>query len=131
MPIKPPELSRRDFLGTAAVGLVACARSSQSLVRGEESQQDDALLYVGTYTEGGRSDGIYLLRLDRRSGKLRRAGSVNAGANPSFLAIHPNGRVLVVTHGGSVRRIQEVVHGEAAGVLANCEVLRLPYQLLH
>jgi probable phosphoglycerate mutase len=44
---------------------------------------------------------------------------------------HPNGRVLVVTHGGSVRRIQEVVHGEAAGVLANCEVLRLPYQLLH
>jgi 6-phosphogluconolactonase len=105
MPIKPPELSRRDFLGTAAVGLVACARSSQSLVRGEESQQDDALLYVGTYTEGGRSDGIYLLRLDRRSGKLRRAGSVNAGANPSFLAIHPNGRVLyavneVETHNG-------------------------------
>jgi 2,3-bisphosphoglycerate-dependent phosphoglycerate mutase len=44
---------------------------------------------------------------------------------------YPNGRVLVVTHGGSVRRIQEVVHGEAAGVLANCEVLRLPYQLLH
>ena len=56
--------------------------------------KDDALLYVGTYTEGTRSEGIYLLRLDRRSGKLRRVGSVDAGANPSFLAIHPNGRTL-------------------------------------
>src|SRR5256886_7614653 len=32
--------------------------------------------------------------MDRRSGQLRRVGSVDAGANPSFLAIHPNGRVL-------------------------------------
>jgi 6-phosphogluconolactonase len=68
-------------------------------------QPDDALLYVGTYTEGTRSDGIYILRMDRRSGKLRRVGSVDAGANPSFLAIHPNGRVLyavneVETHNG-------------------------------
>jgi 6-phosphogluconolactonase len=32
--------------------------------------------------------------MDPRSGKLQRVGSVNAGANPSFLTIHPNGRVL-------------------------------------
>src|SRR5256886_16248603 len=32
--------------------------------------------------------------MDRRSGQLRRVGSVDAGPNPSFLAIHPNGRVL-------------------------------------
>src|SRR5439155_9230056 len=37
---------------------------------------------------------IYLLRMDTRTGELRRLGAVNAGANPSFLAIHPNGRVL-------------------------------------
>ena len=55
---------------------------------------DSALLYVGTYTEGERTDGIYLLRMDTRTGELRRLGAVNAGANPSFLAIHPNGRVL-------------------------------------
>ena len=55
---------------------------------------DGELLYVGTYTEGGRRDGIHLVRMDPRSGKLRRVGSVDAGANPSFLAIHPNGRVL-------------------------------------
>jgi 6-phosphogluconolactonase len=55
---------------------------------------DDELLYVGTYTDAGRSDGIHLLRMDRRSGRLRSAGSVDAGPNPSFLELHPNGRVL-------------------------------------
>jgi 6-phosphogluconolactonase len=60
----------------------------------EESKLGGDLLYVGTYTEGTRSEGIYLVRMDRSSGKLRRVGAVNAGANPSFLAIHPNGRVL-------------------------------------
>ena len=97
--------SRRDFLAAAAVGLVACARGAPSLGRREESQTDEALLYVGTYTEGTKSEGVYTLRMDRRSGALRRVGSVDAGANPSFLAIHPNGRVLyaaneVETHNG-------------------------------
>ena len=59
-----------------------------------ESQTDPDLLYVGTYTEGTTSGGVYLVRMDRRSGELRRIGAVNAGANPSFLTIHPNRRVL-------------------------------------
>jgi 6-phosphogluconolactonase len=90
----PRDPSRRDFLAASAVGLVELARGSESLSWCEDWQLDDALLYVGTYTEGGRPDGIYLVRMDRHSGKLRRVGSVDAGANPSFLAIHPNGRVL-------------------------------------
>jgi 6-phosphogluconolactonase len=80
-------LSRRDFLAASAIGLIG-------LARGSETPPDGDLLYVGTYTEGTRSEGIYLIRMDRRSGQLRRVGSVDAGANPSFLAIHPNGRVL-------------------------------------
>jgi 6-phosphogluconolactonase len=59
-----------------------------------ESQTDPDLIYIGTYTEGTRSEGIYLVRMDRRSGELRRLGAVKSGANPSFLTIHPNGRVL-------------------------------------
>jgi len=90
----PREPSRRDFLAASAVGLFALARDSEGLARGDQSQPDDDLLYVGTYTEDTKSDGIYLVRMDPRSGKLRRVGAVNAGANPSFLAIHPNGRVL-------------------------------------
>jgi 6-phosphogluconolactonase len=90
----PRELSRRDFLASSAAGLVALARGSESFAWRKESQLDSELLYVGTYTEGAGHDGIYLVRMDRRSGKLQRLGSVDAGANPSFLAIHPNGRTL-------------------------------------
>ncbi len=81
----PRDPSRRDFLAASAISLIGLARGSES---------DGDLLYVGTYTEGTRSEGIYLVRMDRRSGQLRRVGSVDAGANPSFLALHPNGRVL-------------------------------------
>lgn len=56
-----------------------------------EAPTDPDLLYVGTYTEGDRSESIFLVRMVRRSGELFRVGSVNAGPNPSFLAIHANG----------------------------------------
>jgi broad specificity phosphatase PhoE len=44
---------------------------------------------------------------------------------------HPEGRVLVVTHGGSLRRVFEAI-GESEGrpAVANCEVFRLPYHRL-
>ncbi len=62
-------------------------------------------IYVGTYTGGATSDaegrrvdrsrGIYLLSIDRFSGRVV-SGPVLAGEteNPSFLALHPNGRFL-------------------------------------
>ncbi len=86
--------SRRDFLAASAIGLIGLARGSASPPWRDEAHTDADLLYVGTYTERSRSEGIYLVRMDRRSGQLRRVGAVDAGANPSFLAIHPNGRVL-------------------------------------
>ena len=54
-----------------------------------EARTDPDLLYIGTYTES-----VYLVRMDRRSGELLKVGASKAGANPSFLTIHPNGRVL-------------------------------------
>src|ERR1051326_4235903 len=83
----PRNPSRRDFLAASAIGLFG-------LARGPERPPDGDLLYVGTYTAGTRSEGIYLLRMDRRSGELRQMGSVDAGPNPSFLGTHPNGRFL-------------------------------------
>jgi 6-phosphogluconolactonase len=90
----PRDPSRRVFLAASAISLIGLARGAESRALRDEAQADGDLLYVGTYTDGGRSEGIYLVRMDRRSGQLRRVGSVAAGANPSFLAVHPNGRVL-------------------------------------
>jgi len=85
----PRDSSRRDFLAASAIGLIGLARGG-----GSERPASRDLLYAGTYTEGTRSEGIYLICMDRRSGELQRVGSVDAGPNPSFLALHPNGRTL-------------------------------------
>lgn len=53
---------------------------------------DSTLVYVGTYTDG-KSKGIYAFRMDAQ-GKLSPLGVAAEIANPSFLTIHPNGRVL-------------------------------------
>lgn len=92
--MKDAEPSRREFLASSALGVLGLVSGATALAQGEESQPDGELLYVGTYTDENRGDGIFLLRMDQRSGELRQIGAVKAGANPSFLAIHPNGRVL-------------------------------------
>ncbi|PYP53847.1 MAG: hypothetical protein DMD39_03550, partial [Gemmatimonadetes bacterium] len=70
----PRDPSRRDFLAASAIGLIGLARGAESPASRDEAQTHGDLLYVGTYTEGTRSEGIYLLRMDRRSGELRRVG---------------------------------------------------------
>jgi 6-phosphogluconolactonase len=51
--------------------------------------------YVGTYTgEKTRSKGIYIGTLDRADGTVRIEGVAAETRNPSFLALHPNGRYL-------------------------------------
>jgi 6-phosphogluconolactonase len=112
------EPSRREFLAASVVGLVGLGRSPDSPAADEETQLEGDLLYVGTYTESGRRDGIHLIRMDRRSGKLRRVASVDAGANPSFLAIHPNGRVLY-----AVNEVEKY-DGKATGAVSAFAIAR-------
>lgn len=53
------------------------------------------LVYVGTYTAGtSTSKGIQALRLDRATGALTGLTLAAETENPSFLALHPNGRAL-------------------------------------
>jgi 6-phosphogluconolactonase len=51
-------------------------------------------VYVGTYTEGSASKGIYRCELDLASGKLTPPTPAGEAVNPSFLAIHPNHQLL-------------------------------------
>jgi 6-phosphogluconolactonase len=54
-------------------------------------------VYVGTYTNGNapdRSQGIYLMEFDARTGELGAPRLAAASPSPSFLAIHPNHEFL-------------------------------------
>ncbi|WP_417391921.1 lactonase family protein [Gimesia sp.] len=51
-------------------------------------------VYVGTYTRGSDSQGIYQLSMDSQTGKLSLVGVTENVENPSFLAIHPNQKFL-------------------------------------
>ena len=82
--------SRREFLGTTALGLLGITR----LARFAPLPNEDELLYVGSYTDAKSAEGIALVRFDSRSGALQLLHAVDAGPNPSFLAIHPDGRTL-------------------------------------
>jgi 6-phosphogluconolactonase len=57
------------------------------------------LIYVGTYTKvghpgRGRADGVYVYQVDPQSGALTHLHTVPDVANPSFIAFHPNGRLV-------------------------------------
>ena len=51
------------------------------------------LTYIGTYT-GAKSKGIYMAYFDPGSGKLSPPELAAEIKNPSFLALHPNGKLL-------------------------------------
>ena len=82
-------LTRRDFLGASALGALGLWRGVTP-----DLPSVGPLLYVGTYTEGGRRDGIYLVRMNAQTGALARVAAVEAGPNPSFLAVNPAGSTL-------------------------------------
>ena len=113
----PRRHSRREFLATSAFGLLGIARDPKGLSLRKESQlREEQLLYVGTYTDDRRRDGIYLVRMDTRSGELRLVGSIDAGPNPSFLAVHPNGRFLY-----AVNEVDEY-KGKASGAVSTLSI---------
>ena len=62
----------------------------------------------------GARMGRRVLRSPSRAGGRRRCSAIATA--------HPGERVLVVAHGGTLRRVQEAAVGEAAPVVANCGV---------
>ncbi len=57
------------------------------------NQLEDCLLYVGTYTDGA-SEGIYCYCYHPEDGTMTLKHIMPNKENPSFLAIHPDGRYL-------------------------------------
>src|SRR6266446_1111298 len=75
------------------------------------AKHDEYCVYIGTYTREN-SKGIYAYRFHPADGKLTPIGLAAETANPSFLAIHPNGRYLYAVSEVDSR------NGEKAGAVS-------------
>jgi len=94
-----------------AVSLAACLFPSDLSHAADPPQA--YLVYVGTYTGSSKSQGIYTLKLDMKTGKLTPVGVTSGVVNPSFLAIHPSGKFLY-----AVGEISDFEGKKAGGVSA-------------
>jgi 6-phosphogluconolactonase len=73
--------------------LVALAALAVSAVAAPAARSGPVTVYVGTYTDG-TSRGIYRLTFDAATGTMSEPVLAVETKNPSFLALHPNGRFL-------------------------------------
>ncbi len=102
-----PTLNRRDFLGSTALAAISAWRGLAA------PALPGALLFVGTYTDNGRREGVYVVRMNARTGELTRDGAADVGPNPSFLSIHPSGKTLY-----AVNEVEQMSGRATGGVRA-------------
>ena len=84
------------LVGWLCIGAAEADGQSQTRISPPAVQKpatEKLLAFVGTYTRG-RSEGIYSLEMDLKSGALKRLEAVSGITNPSFLAVHPSRRFL-------------------------------------
>jgi 6-phosphogluconolactonase len=104
--------ARRDFLrlaGLGSLGLIVPAPLFARIFGGKPA--GELLVYVGTYTTG-KSQGIYLYRLNS-SGELAHVANTKGVVNPSFLALAPSRRYLY-----AVNEVQEFAGKKSGAVSA-------------
>ncbi len=75
-------LSTRILITAAALAATAVVAQAQYTA------------YVGPYTRPNKSKGIYAYKFDAKTGKFTSIGLAAETSNPSFLAVHPNGKFL-------------------------------------
>jgi len=86
--------TRRQFLNDVGSGTIGLAFSGTLHARSYGSERPrEALVYVGTYTTG-KSEGIYLYRMNLSSGELEHVATTAGVVNPSFLTLDPQRRYL-------------------------------------
>src|SRR5258708_18160585 len=80
-----------------------------ALAAKKASANGEYFVYIGTYTRQD-SKGIYAYRFHPADGKLTPIGLAGETTNPSFLAVHPNGRFLY--------SVSEMGNGQQAGAVS-------------
>jgi 6-phosphogluconolactonase len=72
--------------------------------------------YAGTYTRQ-KSKGIYVYRLDPKTGKLTAGALAAETSNPSFLAVHPSQKYLYAANENNVGTVSAFAIDPASGQL--------------
>src|SRR6185436_479286 len=106
--MKQHSSSRRQFLSLAGLSVCGLALGSAR----KQSSKRELIVYVGTYTNNGRSEGIYVCRLNLSSGELKQIDVAKGVANPSFLTLDAKGRFLY-----AVNEVNEF-EGKASGAVS-------------
>jgi 6-phosphogluconolactonase len=85
---------RRGLASLLASIAMTAAIASPAFSSAADDAAKDLFVYVGTYTNGGKSQGIYCYKLNLDSGTLAEQHVTGGIKNPSFLTIHPTGKYL-------------------------------------
>src|SRR4029077_4470830 len=88
------KITRQLLFGLLGLFAAPVLLLSQAQTPGNSAPQGQYLAYVGTYTAKTSSKGIYAYRFDPEKGQLTAIGIAAETADPSFLAVHPNGKYL-------------------------------------
>jgi 6-phosphogluconolactonase len=67
---------------------------SQAQTPEKPATKTQYIAYIGTYTSKTTSKGIYAYRFNAENGQLSPLGAAAESVDPSFLAVHPNGKYL-------------------------------------
>jgi len=87
------KITRRVFAFLLLLTTPLILFSSAQTVK-KAAARSQYLAYVGTYTTKTNSKGIYVFRFDAAVGQAKAIGLAAESADPSFLAVHPDGQHL-------------------------------------
>ena len=71
-----------------------------------------SFVYIGTYTRGSDSEGIYLFNFDDKTGEITPSGTAGISTNPSFIAIDSEKNLLFAV--GETRDFNDAKNGSLA-----------------
>src|SRR5829696_453247 len=83
------KFTRREFLGIGLAGAASAVLAGKA-----RAESREMLLYIGTYTSTGKSEGIYVYKFDPQSGKLTALQTVKYVTDPSFLTVSRDRKYL-------------------------------------
>jgi len=107
-------MRRQSWLsGVLAAGLLAGCAVPQEQKNGGLDKQT---AYIGTYTGGDGSKGIYRIRVDREKGIVSKPELVAEMANPSFIEVHASGDSLYAVSESS-KKVVAYALGDGQGML--------------